>query len=558
MKRFEEMDSMANESRKRRVLVIGLDGATFEILTPLIERGFLPNLKKFIENGASGPLESTIPPISGPAWLAMATGMSPDKSGVYDFLICQNESYHLKSIGSTNFAGHSVWDILTRGGKNVGILNFPLLRPPYKINGFMVSGLGAVPGEEFTFPKNLKEELKKVLGEQYEILLPYGDPHYNDIGLFFKDLNRLFNKQYQAIEFLLQKKEWNLFWVVLLQTDWLQHLLWRHIDANHPLNEGKKSLKYLEKFNEFWAQIDKTLGSIYQMVRKDTNILIVSDHGFGPCDQVFKLNAWLEREGYLFRKKKGTDIQIKNMVFSFLQKVALKCSKINFIPSAFYKWGRRSLGSLTPGVWEGIDLERSLAFDPGHTMPFGGIYINNRLVDDPSERQKIAREIQEKLQNWGNQQSVEIQIWPTNQIHQNRRVLNCPDLIVGIGQWRCAILKDKFDGELFENRAYSPRHTGSHRLEGIFIGCGPDIKAIKLNKVKIFDIAPTLLFMSDEAIPSEMDGRVLTEIFEKNYLENRPVMIKEKRERGDQDSQTGLSDEEERSFIKQLKDLGYL
>jgi hypothetical protein len=111
---------------------------------------------------------------------------------------------------------------------------------------------------------------------------------------------------------------------------------------------------------------------------------------------------------------------------------------------------------------------------------------------------------------------------------------------------------------LFERRSYSPGHTGSHRLDGIFIGLGPDIQTIRLHKARIVDIAPTLLFMFDETIPSEMEGRVLTEMFERKYLENRPVMIKEKKNISYQESNTEMSDEEEKSFIKQLKDLGYL
>ena len=82
--------------------MIGFDGATFEILTPLIERGLVPALKQFIDNGASGPLESAIPPIAGLAWFALATGISLDESGVYYLLICRDDSYHLKVLIQTH------------------------------------------------------------------------------------------------------------------------------------------------------------------------------------------------------------------------------------------------------------------------------------------------------------------------------------------------------------------------------------------------------------------------------------------------------------------------
>ena len=106
-----------------------------------------------MDQGASGPLRSSIPPITAPAWLALATGLRPEKTGVYDFLIWEKGRETLRSVNSSYFSGRSIWDFLGQQDKKIGVLNYPLLRPPYAINGFMVSGLGAVYAEEFTFLK---------------------------------------------------------------------------------------------------------------------------------------------------------------------------------------------------------------------------------------------------------------------------------------------------------------------------------------------------------------------------------------------------------------------
>ena len=81
---------------RRKTLIIGLDGATFKVLTPLIEKKCLPNIQRIVEKGSSGTLLSTIPPVTAPAWLALATGMRPDKTGAYDFVLRRDDAYHLQ------------------------------------------------------------------------------------------------------------------------------------------------------------------------------------------------------------------------------------------------------------------------------------------------------------------------------------------------------------------------------------------------------------------------------------------------------------------------------
>src|SRR5262249_16482210 len=70
----------------RRVLIIGLDGATFDVLDPMIDRGLMPNLKRLVAEGSAGPLESTKPPIPPAAWTTFMTGKGPGRHGIVDFL----------------------------------------------------------------------------------------------------------------------------------------------------------------------------------------------------------------------------------------------------------------------------------------------------------------------------------------------------------------------------------------------------------------------------------------------------------------------------------------
>ncbi len=543
---------------RRKILIVGLDGATFTVLSPLVKRKHLPNIQRMLENGASGTLQSTIPPVTAPAWLALATGMRPERTGVYDFVLRRDADYHLRSASSSSFRGRAIWDHLSEQDLTVALLNYPLLRPPYPVNGIMAAGIGAIPGEEFTYPASLKDEFQKILGDHYEITLPLEEARYEDPALLLADLYRVLDKQVKVAEHLLRKREWDMFWVVLSMTDWIQHCLWHHIDKNHPLHEGKKSELIAQDFEAFWIKVDEVVGKLSEIAGPETNVMIISDHGGGPHNQVFKLNAWLEREGYLVRRSTGVSNRLRQSIYRSVQTIALKASRFKILPSAFYNLGRRSVEKVKVDVSDQIDLDKTVALDPGHTVPLGGIYINDRVITDPTERELVAGEIIRKLKAWGAEHGVSVEAWQPDLGVTGEALSNAPDIIVGMNNWACEMIKDSFDGPLLENRPYSARITGSHRQEGVFISSGPDINALRLEDVSIYDFAPTLFYMFNEAIPYYVDGRVLMEMFDPAFLANHPVK-KEGAPAGKSHERTDNYDENEEDAIKkQLQDLGYM
>jgi predicted AlkP superfamily phosphohydrolase/phosphomutase len=543
---------------RRKTLIIGLDGATFKVLTPLIEKKCLPNIQRIVENGSSGTLLSTIPPVTAPAWLALATGMRPEKTGAYDFLLRRDDAYHLRSLNSAYFQGRTIWDHLSQQGRTIGVFNYPLLRPPYPVNGIIVSGLGTVPGEEFTYPASLKDEFRKVLQTHYEIMLPLYESRYLDLNVLFDHIGVVLDKQTKVIEYLLSKNEWDLFWLVFSVTDWVQHRVWAHIDKTHPLYQGKKSDLIAQGFEAFWMNVDEAIGKFCAIVGPEANIMIISDHGFGPHNEVFKPNAWLEREGYLVRKKTSVLNQMRKSLSLVLQDLALKASRFKIIPSGFYKFGRQSMQKVKVDISDRIDLEKTIALEPGHTIPFGGIYINDQVVKDPSEREIIAGQIITKLKNWGTEHGMEIETWQPDFTLNNESRSSVPDIIVTINNWGCKMIKDSFDDPIWENRPFAEGITGTHRMEGIFICSGPDIRNIHLENAHIYDVAPTLFHLFGEAIPSYVDGRVLTEIFEPAYLMDHPVKMQDGASWKSGGQEEDYKQGEEEAIKKQLEDLGYM
>ena len=90
---------MANESR--RVMIIGLDGVTLDLIRPWVEEGILPTFKKLMQDGAWGPLRSVMPAVTPAAWSSFITGVNQGKHGIVDFTSRQDEAYECELVEST-------------------------------------------------------------------------------------------------------------------------------------------------------------------------------------------------------------------------------------------------------------------------------------------------------------------------------------------------------------------------------------------------------------------------------------------------------------------------
>ena len=504
--------------KKIKLIVIGLDGATWDVLYALIEKGYMPTLQKIVENGVSGILKSTIPPVTGPSWVSFATGKNPAKTGVFDFFIRDANSYHLKPVSSAQFRGHSFWDYLSSLGYRVGVVSFPMLYPPYEIRGFMISGVGAPADSNKCSPQDLEKEINEKIGK-YEVSVNYHNPKYNDEELFLKDLDAFVDKHRRMIKYLLKNKEWDLFVYVFSATDWIQHLFWKHIDETHPLHDFNRSPMLRKRFVEFFQEIDSFLGEILSLVGSKANMMILSDHGFGTQDQCFNLARWLREKGYLrIYSAKRIKMDIKKHTLKLLTLINKVLGVKKIFPT---KVTEAVTEALRAEIADIIDFSKSKAYCLGHTIPFGAIYINLKGRDpqgivNPEDYDELKTEITNELYKLSTEigEPLKVKVYDPQKMYNMPKNALAPDIIFTINDWRCVIVEDDFNRPLFEKRPFSKRHTGAHRLEGIFVAFGPEFeKRKKIGKVRIIDIAPTILHMFNTPIPKDVDGRVLTEIF---------------------------------------------
>ncbi len=143
-----------------KVLIVGFDGATWDILTPLIQQGKLPTFRKLVEEGTSGYMESTVPPVTIPAWISMFSGLKPQQLGIFDFnrIVVEDGIMESRLFNSSDYKGRLMWDFLSRKGMKSLVLNVPGTYPPYPIEGHLI-GFDYTPMEKCTYPGELEEIL---------------------------------------------------------------------------------------------------------------------------------------------------------------------------------------------------------------------------------------------------------------------------------------------------------------------------------------------------------------------------------------------------------------
>jgi predicted AlkP superfamily phosphohydrolase/phosphomutase len=536
-------------SKNLKVLVIGLDGATFDLIMPWLKGGELPNLGKIMADGVYGELESVIPPLSAPAWVSFATGKNPGKHGVVSFREYPDKPFKEISselVNSQSFEDLTLWELLSQAGVKVGVINVPVTYPPPKVNGFLISSFLTPPSsKDFTYPPRLKDEIPDYrICIEYDKLFFFSGKRVNikkyREGLFEEQCDVSERRTSTALKLL---KSWNpeFFMIVYKGTDDMQHFFWDRRDV---------LLKY-------YKIVDGMIGRILESINEDTTVIVLSDHGFGPAPtRVFYLNTWLCKLGFLKMKKgfKGSFYRIIH-IMGEKGKHLVNTIGINVPKKAAKKVMKKARD-------EQIDWKNSLAW--GESSGIKGIYI---LLKDGERGNKVSKEYEEverqiieelqKLVDPETGEKIVSKVYKKEEIYNGPYLDKIPD-IVFITNPNYAV-NNRVGNKIVDD--YSPRNPGGHlvHLNGILIVKGPYIKkGEKIEGARLIDITPTVLHLLGIPILEDMDGRVLKEIFiegsEPSQREIRyqspPKKLRKKKHE--------ISKEESELLKDRLRALGYL
>jgi predicted AlkP superfamily phosphohydrolase/phosphomutase len=282
-----------------KLAIIGLDCATPQLVFDRF-RDSLPNLARLMAEGAWGPLESSHPPITVPAWACMMSGYDPGQLGIYGFRNRKDHSYDGYAIASSQSLRHDrVWDVLSKTGRKVILLGVPLTYPVKPINGCVVADfLTPSTQSEYTYPRDLKSEIERVAGGY---VLDVEDFRTDDKAALLERIYEKTRKHFAVAKHLLTTKEWDFFMMVEMGVDRIHHGFWSFMDPTH--RSYQKGNPFEHAIRDYYRYIDREVGQILDLLPPDAVVLVVSDHGAKRLDGGICFNEWLIQQGYLTVKE---------------------------------------------------------------------------------------------------------------------------------------------------------------------------------------------------------------------------------------------------------------
>jgi len=506
-----------------RILVIGLDGATWDILNPMMDNDIMPNLKRIIESGVKGKLKSTIPPMTPQAWTSFMTGVNPGKHGVFGFSSKTENIYLNKPLNRFALKVPTLWNILSAHEKKSIVINVPVTYPPEKINGYVLSGM-FTPNEEvsYYYPEGLLEELRNN-GIKYKIdietdVKPFERERITSVGKngceagvgLLNELTEILESRYRAVNYLMKKK-WDLFAVVFVGMDRIQHYFYDYIPFVGTQGESPFSKQILQ----YYSNLDLKIGELIESLGENDHVIFLSDHGFAKYNGMFYINKWLTDNNWLSQKKGKKSTGFLPHLKELLKKAGLSKNHLKKIV------GKKKSEKLIISAHD-IDWKHTKAF----LHQANGIRINlkNR---EPSglvletEYESTVNEIIDQLREITdtNGNSIIETVYKKEELYSGSELDSAPDIIIKFNDDNLygGYSKETRKESLFEHRVWK---QGDHSLFGIVALCGNGtLPGIEIHNAEIIDIMPTILTMLNVPIPSYLDGTVLKNAFRTEYLD---------------------------------------
>lgn len=488
---------MREKNASSRVFLLGIDGLPIDYLNRLIGEGRLPTFEKLVSEGSSGILESTIPPLSVPAWPSIYTGLNPGNHGIYGFITQQrgqNQDYIFHN--SDSIKGKTVWDIIGKNRKKSIIVNVPLTNPPYPINGVMISGFPSSRNKPKSYPKRVERTLRENHPDYIVDIEPQNrDYRKIDKEQFIDKAHELIRARTKVAIHLMQKEPWDFFFLVYTESDRLQHVFWPYVDESYrkKINDYDD---YKDALPKFYEEIDQNLKMILESLPRDTTLMIVSDHGFESLYKRFGIKNWLQDHGLTKEKKPKIDRYntVKNIYNWLKNNAPVNITDFySILPKNLRKRGAQHFVQVGTGGINFIELDKQ--------EPKSELHENLRT---------------ELLQIKDGENNIIHGVYRREEIYHGEYLGHSYDMIImpntgyAITQWNT----DDMIQEV-------PWHTGNHlsheARKGTLIIWGDNVKNIKSIQASCYDITPTVLYLLGINCKSEFDGHALSNLFRETH-----------------------------------------
>ena len=457
------------------LLVFGMDGAVREYVEEAVEKGMMPNMENIMEEGVFDDMDSSVPPITIPAWVSMFSGLHPDKLGVYH-MTEMDQDYNINSVPSSKWKGRMFWDKLDG---EFGLINVPGTSPTWSLNGYMFEGFPMVTNPS-TYPENLKDDL----------------PNFEFRS---KDVGSTTAKDREAMIYNFRRRR-EIFNQIDGEVD-------VRVEVYQVTDTVAHRCSNRQQIIEMYAEVDEIIG---ERLEQYEDVLIVSDHGFTNVDKYFYINTWLQNNGFLTPENTDSEdtlIQKARELLSPLAETRLRpllkkgndllssSTGIDFSPKSF-----------SP---DQVDFSNTKAFSfRGGANNHGEININDERYSEPvvEDREHVKNKIIKKLSKVDEVDEV----WDSSEVYDEPDEM--PDIVfrvkedVGLGV-------SLFPKEIFKTNAFI------HSDTGIVAAKGKNFRSGDVEKAQLADVGPTIAKYLGQNM--DADGQPL-DIFDEEFEPIKP------------------------------------
>lgn len=550
-----------------KVFIIGIDGATFDLVDPWVAEGRLPHLGRLMRDGARGPLESTIIPNSFPGWTSCTTGVNPARHGIFNALIRKDlHEYRMSVVNSRDIRYERIWQTLSRDGYRVGVMNVPCSYPPVPVNGFLVGGmLSPSLDSDFTHPEGLIREVVEATGDYVIDLRSKHIPReqMRDELLYSTE------KRGAAMDYLIRTRDLDFAMLVFTETDRAQHYFWADMDPTHPAHTEERGRRFGDVIRLVYEAVDAQVGRLLETVGPDCQVYVVSDHGFGPQPTYVYVNRYLMQKGYLTSLLKETvGGDIRSTARDLLDRAGL-LEPVRTVRNAVFgepegaavadlKYGQMAnKRSSIDRIVENVDWTRTTAY----ALVPRGVRINLKGrepggIVEPADYKAVRDRLIADLEalTYPTGERVFDRVFRREEVLEGPYLELAPDVVtcMPVGVPSCHL-------EPREVFAVNTGATGSHTDLGVLIAHGPGVApGAEVSGARLMDVAPTALYALGVPLYDDMDGRPVLELFSEAYRSTREIAVRENPTRDSGERVDPFSAAEEDEIMDQLKGLGYI
>ncbi|MFP6639021.1 MAG: alkaline phosphatase family protein, partial [Myxococcota bacterium] len=440
------MTDSGPSSALRPVLVLALDGATFDVIEPMLAEGRLPHLGRWMREGQARPLPSTTPPVTFPAWSSFMTGLAPAEHGIFDFSQKLPGQYRIRFVNAADRAGQSLQSAVCQAGGRVLVLGLPATFPPESLDGLLVPGFDAPVSTGTDAEATSHPELyRRIAARAGHWMRPdlnesakTKDFHETAVETLLSRIERKTRFALTALEEMQReygRPRPELAIVVFSESDTVGHHYWRDHDPASPRHDPGASVYRRSAVRNVYEALDRSCGQIRDAFGPDALCVVLSDHGMGGAsDHIVHMNAFLAEAGLLSRRSGAG--RLENAVARYTRDGVLRLLPPRVAQGVFRR-ARRVAGRVESAVrFGGLDWKRTQAFsEEVNTQP--GVWINlsgreARGCVAPNDYEAVRDRVISALLDWRlpDGQRVVAHALRREEVHVGPFVHRAPDVVV--------------------------------------------------------------------------------------------------------------------------------